>query len=84
MLSSESSRVETLRQKLRALLFVRLDDAELAHLRARLLIGHHNNAIEGIEPSPEMAALFEMFSQERAPLTVSEPFLDRYIQDVLV
>ena len=40
--------------------------------------------IEGIEPSPEMATLFAMFLQERAPLPVSEPFLDRYIRDVLV
>ncbi len=43
-----------------------------------------NNAIEGIEPSPEMAALFAMFLQERAPLPVSEPFLDCYIRNVLV
>ena len=82
--ADEFPRVETLRRELRALLFVRLDDAELSQLRARLLVGHHNNAIEGIEPSPETAALFAMFLQERAPLTVSEPFLDRYIQEVLV
>jgi hypothetical protein len=82
--ADEFPRVEALRQALRSLRFVRLDDAELSHLRARLLVGHHNNAIEGIEPSPQMAALFAMFLQERAPLTVSEPFLDRYIREVLV
>ncbi len=82
--ADEFPRVETLRRELRALPFVRLDDAELSHLRARLLVGHHNNAIKGIEPSPEMATLFAMFLQERAPLPVSEPFLDRYIRDVLV
>jgi hypothetical protein len=82
--ADEFPRVETLRRELHALPFVRLNDAELSHLRVRILVGHHNNAIEGIEPSPEMAALFEMFLQERAPFTVSEPFLDRYIRDVLV
>ena len=76
--------VEALQRELHALPFVRLNDGELAHLRTRLRVGHHNNAIEGIEPSPELAALFEMFLQERAPLTVSEPFLDRYIQDRLL
>ena len=84
MLVSEFPRVEAFRRELRALPFVRLNDAELAHLRARLLVGHHNNAIEGIEPSPETAALCEMFLQERASIAVSEPFLDRYIQDVLM
>jgi hypothetical protein len=82
--ADEFPRVETLRRELRALPFVRLDDTELSHLRARLLFGHHNNALEGIEPSPEMAALFAMFLQERAPLPVAEPFLDRYIREVLV
>lgn len=70
--------VEKMRRELRALPFVRLDDAQLAQLRARLLVGHHNNAISGIEPSPELAALFEMFLEERAPLAVSEPFVNRF------
>ena len=71
--------VEELRRELHAASFTRLTDDEVAALRTRLLIGHHNNAIEGIDPSPEMIALFEMFLQERAPLPVSEPYLDRYI-----
>ena len=79
--ADEFPRVEALRQELRSLPFVRLSDAELAHLRARLLVGHHNNAIEGIEPSPAIAALFEMFLQERAPLHVSEPFVDRFFRE---
>lgn len=70
--------VEALRRELRALPFTRLDDAQLAELRARLQVGHHNNVIEGIGPSPELAALFAMFLQERAPLVVSEPFVDRF------
>jgi hypothetical protein len=78
---SDFPRVESFRRKLRALPFPRLNDAELAHLRARLLVGHHNNAIEGIDPSPELAALFAMFLQERAPLPVSESFVDRFFQD---
>ena len=78
---AESERANWHAHLLRALPFVRLDDAELAHLRARLLVGHHNNAIEGIEPSPEVAALCEMFLQERAPLPVSEPFVDRFFRD---
>ena len=80
MLVSEFPRVEAFRRELRALPFARLDDADLAHLRARLLVGHHNNAIEGIDPSPELAALCEMFLQERAPLPVSEPFVDRFFR----
>ncbi len=78
---SDFLRVEAFRRELRALRFFRLDDAELANLRARLLVGHHNNAIEGIEPSPELAALCEMFLQERAPLPVSEPFVDRFFRE---
>ena len=78
---SEFPRVEAFRRELRALPFTRLDDAELAQLRARLLVGHHNNAISGIEPSPEMVALMEMFLQERAPLPVSEPFVDRFFRE---
>lgn len=71
--------VQELRRDLHAVAFTRLTDTEVAALRARLLVGHHNNAIEGIDPSPETVALFEMFLQERAPLAVSEPYLDRYI-----
>jgi hypothetical protein len=50
-------RVKAFRRELRALPFVRLNDAELAHLRARLLVGHHNNAIKEIEPSPAIVTL---------------------------
>jgi hypothetical protein len=42
---------------------------------------YNNNAIEGIKPSPELAALCEMFLQERAPLPVSEPFVDRFFRE---
>jgi len=71
--------VEELRRDLHAATFARLTDGEVSDLRARLFAGHHNNAIEGIDPSPEMVALFEMFLQERAPMAVSEPYLDRFI-----
>ena len=70
--------VEAMRRELRALPFPRLTDTEVAELRARLQVGHHNNAIEGIEPSPELEALCEMFLEERAPLAVSEPYVDRF------
>ena len=77
MLVSESSRVEAFPRRLCAPAFAWLDDAELAHLRARLLVGHHDNAIEGIAPSPDRAAPCEMFLRERAPLAVPELFSDR-------
>ena len=65
MLVSEFPRVEAFRRE----------------LRARLLVGHHNNAIEGIDPSLETVALCAMFLQERAPLPVSEPFVDRFFRE---
>jgi hypothetical protein len=67
----EFSCVAAFRQELQTLPLVRLDDTQLAYLRARLLVGHHNNAIEGIEPSSELAALFEMFLQGRAARRVT-------------
>lgn len=77
MLVSESSRVEAFPHRLCTPAFARLGGAELAHLRARLLVGHHDNAIEGIAPSPDRAAPCEMFLRERAPLAVSELFFDQ-------
>lgn len=70
--------VETFRSELYASLYARLDDAALAHLRERYAIAHHSNAIEGIDPTPELAALMAMFLEERVPVAISDPILTRY------
>ena len=76
--------IEELRRDLQAEIFTRLTDEEVAGLRSRLAMGHHSNVIEGIKPTQEMVALFEMILQERAPLAIAQPYLDRYIRVRLV
>lgn len=70
--------VEGFRSEIQGASFDRLNDADLTDLRARLFEAQHNVSIDGIYPSGEVAALLEMFLEERAPLSVSEPYLDRY------
>lgn len=76
--------VEHYRAELRARPYARLDDAALAELRRRSAAAHHSSAIEGIHPTPELEALFEMFLEERAPPDVSGPYVDRYIVERIV
>lgn len=76
--------VEQYRAELRARPYARLDDQEVADLRQRSAEAHHSNAIEGIHPTPELAALFAMFLEERAPPDVFGPLVDRYILERIV
>lgn len=71
--------IERYRAELRAMTFPRLDDTQLADMRRRDAHAHHSSAIEGIHPSPELAALFDMFLEERVPPDVSDAFVDRYL-----
>jgi len=73
--------VEQYRSQLLATGFTPLGDTELEALRAAEAEMHHSNAIEGIAPSPEMAALFEMFLEIRVPPEVSDPVFNRYVRD---
>lgn len=76
--------IEQYRAALLAAGFVPLDDAALAALRQAQAEMHHSNAIEGIEPRPETAALFEMLLEIRVPPEISRPIVDRYIQERIV
>ncbi|MGI4880251.1 MAG: hypothetical protein ACRYG4_22505 [Janthinobacterium lividum] len=75
--------VEAYRAELRGLDFEPLDDWDLDDMRDRHRHAHVSNAIEGIHPTPELAALFEMFLEERAPADVSGPFVDRWLRERL-
>lgn len=76
--------IEQYRAELRALPYTRLDDAPLAELRRSIAESHHSNAIEGIHPTPELEALFEMFLEERTPPDVLGPYVDRYVMERIV
>ena len=64
--------------------FGRLDDAGTEQLRQAYAAMAHSNAIEGIHPTPEMAALFAMFVEERAPPAATDAIVDRYVTDHIV
>jgi len=76
--------IERYRAELLASGFVPLDDAALEELRQAEAEMHHSNAIEGIHPSPETAALFEMLLEIRVPPDVSQPFVKRYLKERIV
>ena len=76
--------VEHYRAELHARAYARVDEQALAELRRRSESGHHSNAIEGIHPTPELAALFAMFLEERVPPEVSGPYVHRYILERIV
>ncbi len=76
--------VERYRAELRALPFVRLDDAAMVELRIRSADAHQSSAIEGIHPTPEIEALFAMFLEERIPPSVSAPYATRYVMEQVV
>ena len=69
------SAIEAYRAELRALDFVRLDDAELDDLCNGLRHAHFSGAIEDIHSTPELMALFAMFVEERAPESAFGPFI---------
>jgi len=76
--------VELYRAELRALPFVRLDDAAMVEILIRSANAHQSSAIEGIHPTPEVAALFTMFIEERVPSSVSSPYVTRYVMERIV
>ena len=76
--------VERYRAELRGQSYARIDDAALAELRRRAANAHHSSAIEGIHPTPEVEALFDMFHEERAPPDTFGPYVLRYITEQLV
>lgn len=75
--------IETYRAELRAQNFVRLEGAQLDQLRGDLREMHYSNEIEGIHPTPELAALFAMFIEERAPASAFGPFVHRWLRERL-
>ena len=73
--------IERYRAELRAMPLPRLDDAQLADMRRRDAHAHHSSAIEDVHPSPELAALFDLFLEERVPAEVSRAFVTRFFDD---
>ena len=76
--------VERYRADLHTQAYACVDDQLLAELRRPSESGHHSNAIEGIHPTPELAALFAMFLDERVPSEVSGLYVQRYILERIV
>lgn len=73
--------IEGYRRELRAMTFARLDAAGREGLQRSYEISHHSNAIEGVHPTPEAAALLRMFVEEGVPTAVSDPFVLRYLRE---
>lgn len=76
--------IERYRAELRAMPFARLDDAAMVELRIRAADAHQSSVIEGIHPTPEVKALFDMFLEERVPPSVSAPYATRYVMEQIV
>jgi hypothetical protein len=75
--------VETLRRELQAEGFRPMDDIALQDARLRFAEMHHSNAIEGVAPDRETAALFEMLFVERVPVTRWEAITMRFMSEHL-
>lgn len=73
--------IEGYRRELNAMSFPRLGNAERRELDRRYGSMHHSNAIEGVHPTPELKALFQMFVDEAVPPGVSDAFVDRYMRE---
>ena len=76
--------IERYRAELRAASFPRVDKAGMIELRQRGAEAHHSSAIEGIHPTPELGALFDMLLDERVPPDVSSTYVHRYIMEQIV
>ena len=76
--------IEQYRKELRAQTFERVDDAGTVKLRRNSIDAHQSSVIEGIQPPPEVEALFDMFLEERVPPHISEWYVMRYVTEQLV
>lgn len=73
--------VEHFRAELRAERFERLDAAGAERMRRAFAEMHHSNAVEGVHPTPELAALFAMLVEERAPPEAAGGVVSRYMAE---
>ena len=77
------SLIEKIRAELRELDFTPLSDAELARKREAMADAEQNNAIEDLASPPEELALGEMLLEERAPHSVHEFAVRRYLEETM-
>lgn len=73
--------VETIREEIRRAGLPAASEAELRELDERLAEALANNAIEGIEPDPELAAMLAMLREERLSPRHFDRFYDRYVSE---
>ena len=78
---STSPLVEAYRADLRLADYARLSEDETARMADRFAVSHHSNAMAGVHPSPELAALFAMFVEERVPLPLAEQYFHRFMAE---
>lgn len=76
--------IEAYRAELQAKDYRRLDDAALAEVRRRYAASRHSSAIEGIHPSPEQEAFFDMLHDMRVPQDLANEYSDRFLQERIV
>jgi len=76
--------LETYRAELQAMDYRQLDDAALAEVRRRYAASRHSSAIEGIHPSPEQEAFFDMLHDMRVPQDLANEYSDRFLQERIV
>lgn len=73
--------VERYRAELQASDYARLSADDTMRMKHRFALSHHSNAIEDVHPSPKLFALFEMFVQERVPVSVAQGYVSRFMKD---
>ncbi len=76
--------IEAYRAELQAKNYRRLDDTALAEVRRRYAASRHSSAIEGIHPSPEQEAFFDMLHDMRVPRDLANEYSDCFLQERIV
>lgn len=76
--------IEAYRAELQAKDYRRLDAPAIAEVRRRYAASRHSSAIEGIHPSPEQEAFFDMLHDMRVPQDLANEYSDRFLQERIV
>jgi hypothetical protein len=73
--------VETIREEVRRAGLDPAGEAELRELDGCLAEALANNAIEGVEPDPELVAMLAMLREERLSPRYFDRFYERYVSE---
>lgn len=76
--------IEAYRAELQATDYRPLDNPALAEVRRRYAASKHSSAIEGIHPSPEQEAFFDMLHEMRVPQGLADKYSDRFLHERII